>query len=86
MTNASWSVQDAKNKFSSVVDAAMAGEPQMVTRHGKPAVMVVAVDAFERLRRLDRIQAPSFAEVLLTMPQDDGSFERPDVRPRDLEF
>ena len=86
MTNPSWSLQDAKNKFSTVVDAALAGEPQLVTRHGRPAVVVVAAEAFERLNRLDRVQAPSFSEMLLTMPQDDGSFERPDVRPRDLEF
>ena len=36
-----WKLQDAKNKFSAVVDAAIAGEPQHVTRRGKPAVVVV---------------------------------------------
>ena len=86
MANPSWSLQDAKNKFSTVVDAALAGKPQLVTRHGRPAVVVIAAEAFERLNRLDRIQAPSFSEMLLTMPQDDGSFERSEVRLRDLEL
>ena len=27
-----WKLQDAKNKFSALVDAAIAGEPQHVTR------------------------------------------------------
>jgi prevent-host-death family protein len=86
MPQSSWSLQDAKNKFSTVVDAALAGEPQMVTRHGKPAVIVVAADTFARLHQLDRERAPSLAEMLLAMPQDDGSFERSHTPPRDVEF
>lgn len=86
MPTPSWSLQDAKNRFSAVVDAAVAGEPQLVTRHGKPAVVVVAAEVFERLHRLERAEAPSFAEVLLAMPSDDGSFEPSDARPREVEF
>jgi len=56
-----------------------------LTKHGKPAVVVVDVAEYERLRRLERAQAPSLAEVLLAIPQDDGEFPRRDVRPRDLE-
>jgi len=80
----SWSVQDAKNRFSEVVEAAR-NMPQTVTKHGKPAVVVVDVAEYERLRRLERARAPSFADMLLDMPQDDGEFSRFDVRPRDLE-
>ena len=46
-----WQLQDAKNRFSAVVDAALAGEPQQVTRRGKPAVVVLAVSEYERLCR-----------------------------------
>jgi len=81
----SWSVQDAKNPFSEVVEAARR-KPQTVTKHGKPAVVVVAADEYERLRQLDRAQAPSFAQLLLAIPQDGGEFPRLKVRPRDLEF
>ena len=35
-----WPLQDAKNKFSALVNAALAGEPQQVTRRGQPAVVV----------------------------------------------
>jgi prevent-host-death family protein len=72
----SWSLQDAKNSFSAVVDAAAHGKPQVVTKHGKPAVVVVSADEYERLRRLERFKAPTFAEHLLAMPTDDGDFER----------
>jgi prevent-host-death family protein len=80
----SWSVQDAKNRFSEVVEAARR-TPQTVTKHGKPAVVVVDANEYERLRRLERAQAPSFADVLLAMPQDNGEFPRVTVRMRDLE-
>ena len=35
MPRRSWSVQDAKNQFSAVVEAARSA-PQTVTKHGKP--------------------------------------------------
>jgi antitoxin Phd len=80
-----WSIQDAKNRFSEVVEAARR-KPQAVTKHGKPTVVVVAADEYERLRQLERAQAPSFPELLLAMPQDGGEFSRLSVRPRDVKF
>ena len=71
-----WPLQDAKNRFSAVVNAAMAGSPQQVTRRGKPAVVVVATEEYERLRHLEKANASSFADFLLAIPQDDGAFER----------
>jgi prevent-host-death family protein len=85
MAQRSWSVQDAKNRFSEVVEAARR-MPQTVTKHGKPAVVVVNVVEYERLRQLERAKAPSFAEVILAMPQDDGEFPRRIVRMRDLDL
>ena len=79
MARRNWSVQDAKNRFSEVVEAARRA-PQTVTKHGKPAVVVMDVVEYERLRHLERAQAPSFADVLLAMPQDNGEFPRRDVR------
>ena len=82
MAERSWSVQDAKNRFSEVVEAARR-TPQTVTKHGKPAVVVVDVVEYERLRSVERARAPSLADLLLAMPQDDGKFPRADVRMRD---
>ena len=78
-----WKLQDAKNKFSAVVDAAIAGEPQHVTRRGKPAVVVLSCDAYERLQKMENSR---FVDLLLEMPQDDGEFERIPLEPRDVEF
>ncbi len=75
MAQRSWSVQDAKNWFSEVIEAARR-QPQTVTKHGKPAVVVVAAEEYKRLQRLEALKAPSFADHLLAMPTDDGKFER----------
>jgi antitoxin Phd len=83
MAQRTWSVQDAKNRFSEVVEAARR-TPQTVTKHGKPAVIVVDVVEYDRLRRLERAPAPSFADMLLAMPQDNGEFPRRNVRMREL--
>ncbi|MGD1212949.1 MAG: type II toxin-antitoxin system Phd/YefM family antitoxin [Candidatus Acidiferrales bacterium] len=85
MAHPTWSVQDAKNRFSEVVAAARR-KPQTVTKHGKPAVVVVAADEYQRLRDLDRAQAPSLADLLLAIPQDGGEFPRLLVRPRDVDL
>ena len=85
MAPRNWSVQDAKNRFSEVVEAARR-VPQTVTKHGKPAVVIVDVTEYQRLQRVDRAQAPSFAELLLAMPQDGGQFPRLKVRARDVEL
>ena len=81
-----WPLQDAKNKFSAVVDAALAGEPQRVTRRGHPAVVVLAVEEYDRLCRLERASAPTFGELLLEVPQDDGEFGRLPLEPRAIDL
>lgn len=85
MDDPRWSVQDAKNHFSEVVEAARE-KPQTVTKHGKRAVVVVAAEEYDRLRKLEKRHAPSFKEHLLSMPKDDGSFERMKVKFRNPGF
>lgn len=79
MARRSWSVRDAKDRFSEVVEAARR-TPQTVTKHGKPMAVVMDVAEYDRLRRLERASAPSFADAILAMPQDDGEFPRRIVR------
>ena len=81
-----WPLQDAKNRFSAVVNAAMAGTPQQVTRRGKPAVVVLAAKEYERLRHLEKAKASSFADFLLAIPQDDEEFERLPLPLRSADF
>ena len=89
---AEWPIQDAKNKFSALVNAALAGEPQRVARRGEPVVTVIAVEEYERLCQAEKAGAPDFIERLLTIPKapDDDAFELPtrtrDFRPREVDL
>ncbi len=57
---------------------------QLVTKHGAPAVVVLAAEEYARLSALDGRAAPSFVDHLLAMPSDDGEpFDRLEVEPRD---
>jgi antitoxin Phd len=81
--NPPWSLQDAKNRFSAVVEAARRGEPQLVTRRGTPAVVVLAAEEYARLKALEGQRAPSLVDHLLAMPQDDEAFDRLEIELRD---
>ena len=81
-----WPLHHAKNRFSAVVDAALAGAPQRVTRHGRPAVVVLAVEEYERLIHLEKVRAPTFPDLLLVIPRDGGEFGRIGLPSRPVDF
>ena len=49
MKHAIWQLQDAKSKFSQLVESAMADEPQIVTKHGHNAVVVLSYKDYEAM-------------------------------------
>lgn len=49
----SMSAKDAKNSFGLLLDYARA-KPVQVEKHGRPVVIVLSVEEFERLNRLGR--------------------------------
>ena len=46
-----WKLQDAKNRFSEVVDQAYQQGPQLVSRHGKPAAVVISFEEYKKLSK-----------------------------------
>ena len=48
--NSEWKLQDAKARFSELVSKALRGEPQLVTRRGEKAVVVIAYEDYNRLQ------------------------------------
>ncbi len=46
-----WQLQEAKSRFSEVVNQALAHGPQQITRHGDEVVVVVSSKDFRKLTR-----------------------------------
>ena len=86
MKSESWRLQDAKNQFSKVVEAALHGKPQHVTRHGREVVVVVAADEYVRLEKLKAVSMPRFVEHLLALPKDDAEFDRLPFTTREVVY
>src|SRR5580658_5337672 len=59
-----WTVAEAKAKFSEVIERARSESPQTVTRNGRPAVVVVSAEEWERKMR----RRGSLAEFLAESP------------------
>ena len=49
MLNNLWQLQDAKNRFSNLVEKAKNFGPQIVTKHGKEAVVVLSISDYKKL-------------------------------------
>jgi prevent-host-death family protein len=58
-----WPVQDAKARFSELLDTCLAEGPQLVTRRGAEAAVLVPVDEWRRLQAAAR---PSLKALLLS--------------------
>jgi antitoxin Phd len=59
----SWPVQDAKARFSQFLETCLTEGPQMVTRRGAEAAVLVSADEW---RRLQSVARPSLKELLLS--------------------
>lgn len=57
-----WPVQDAKARFSEFLDACISQGPQMVTRRGSEAAVLVPVEEWRRLQAASR---PTLKQLLL---------------------
>ena len=58
-----WPVQDAKSRFSELLDTTLAEGPQIVTKRGVETAVLVPI---EQWRNLERMTRPDIKELLLS--------------------
>lgn len=58
-----WQVQDAKARFSEFLETCLAEGPQMVTKRGAQAAVLIPVEVWERLQAAAK---PSLKQLLLS--------------------
>jgi prevent-host-death family protein len=77
-----WQLQEAKAKFSELVQKALDEGPQTVTRHGKDTVVVLSSEAYRKLQE----GKPNLKQVLMSGPE--GELELPPraVQEREIDW
>lgn len=76
--NNTWQLQDAKSKFSQLVDSAMHSSPQFVTKHGHNAVVVLSFEEYKKMIK------PKKDLVSFFQDSPFGDFELDTTRSKDL--
>ncbi len=67
-----WSLQNAKARFSELVNVCLESGAQLVTRYGRDAVVVIPAEEYRRMIA----EKQSLAEFLLAAPRAELQIER----------
>ena len=81
--NTNWTVAGAKARLSEVIECAQSA-PQTITRNGKPSVVVVSAEEWQR----KTVRKGTLAEFLMDSPLRgaDLDLDRQRDEPRDLQL
>ena len=75
-----WQLQQAKQRFSELVERARTDGPQVVTRNGREVVVILDIEEYERLRG-------DFKRFLIEGPDFDAlDLRRATDLPREVEL
>ena len=74
-----WQVQDAKARFSELLEASLADGPQIVTKRGVETAVLLPI---EQWRRLERMTRPDLKELLLASEARTEDLTPPRLRRR----
>lgn len=78
-----WPLQDAKSRFSELVNLSLTDGPQLVTRRGQEAVVVLSAHEYRRITKQDR----NLIDTLLQAPRGEPlELERSREPIRDVEL
>lgn len=75
-------LREAKANLSALVDAAEHGESTTITKHGKPAAVIIPLDL---AAKIIEDKKPNFVDFLMSVPAD-IEFERNTSTGRNFEF
>jgi prevent-host-death family protein len=81
-----WQVQEAKSRFSELIERAEKEGPQTITKHGKPSAVIVSMPEYEAMKK--RNAKRDLLDVLINRgPKfDDFEIERDKDTGRDIDL
>ena len=70
-----WQLQEAKNKFSKLVEKAQHEGPQFVTKHGKESVVILSIEEYKKIVKpksnlFQFIQTSPLSKTLINIARD----------------
>lgn len=74
-----WQLQDAKNKFSEVVNLALSKGPQLITRRGEKTAVLLSYVEYEKLCKTQG----KLSDFFRASPLADSSISRDTGKPRE---
>jgi antitoxin Phd len=77
-----WQLQEAKSKFSELVDLAISKGPQLITKRGLDSVIVLSVDEYNKLKKPKQ----SLIQFFNSAPKVDLKITRSKDLGRDVEL
>ena len=78
-----WQLHEAKNKLSNLVEIAMNGKIQIITKRGKDAAIIIGIKEYKKLKG----QKSNLKEFLLSSPQiDDFEVTRHKAKSREVDL
>ncbi len=77
-----WQLQDAKNKFSNLVETVQKKGAQIVTKHGREAVVVISINEYKQLMK-PKITLVDFFKTS-PLAEEEIDFSRSKEIPRDI--
>lgn len=86
MENNTWQLQDAKSKFSQLVESAMHNSPQFVTKHGNNAVVVLSFDEYKKMTKPKQDLVTFFKNSPFSDSDIELDVSRSKDSPRDVEL
>ena len=81
---ATWTVAEAKARFSELIDRALVDGPQTITRKGQKTVVVVSAEEWQRKTKRKGNLAEFFA--VSPLRGSDIKIKRPKDEPREIEL
>jgi prevent-host-death family protein len=83
MSSQTWTVAEAKAKFSEILNRAMSEGPQTITRNGRTAAIVVGAEEWQRKTQ----RVGTLAEFFASSPLREGGLKLPRrTRPRRVDL
>ena len=79
-----WQLQEAKNKFSRLVEKARQEGPQFVTRHGKDAVVVLSMEDYQKIAKPETslfhfLQSSPLRDIAIDIARDKSAPRKMDL-------